>query len=178
MLGPVQKAQFKNDLLNSTATHKFVISELAFQQFYALPYDRWEGYGAERSELLNFIRNNGVDNVAFLTTDNHGTLQNQVSIDTFSDPSPIANETITGPIATNTFQNEVIAVAGPLGLFVFNTTLNLVGIDCRHLDKYSYGHVNVNAAADTAVVSSRDSAGALVPDQNVGGVFCSQTYGP
>ena len=96
--------------------------------------------------MLNFIRNNGIDNVAFLTTDNHGTLQNQVSIDRFTDNTPIANETITGPIATNTFQNEVIAVAGPLGLFVFNQVLNLANIDCRHLDKYSYGHVDVSAA--------------------------------
>jgi len=178
MLGPVQKQALKNDLLSSTATHKIIVSELAWQQFYALPYDRWEGYAAERSEMLNFIRNNSIDNVAFLTTDNHGTLQNQVSIDTFTDNTPIANETITGPIATNTFQQEVIQVAGPLGLFVFNTTLNLVGIDCRHLDKYSYGNVDVNAAADTATVSSRDQNGAVIQDQNVPGNFCSQTYGP
>jgi phosphodiesterase/alkaline phosphatase D-like protein len=178
MLGPVQKAQLKNDLLNSTAKHKVIVSELAWQQFYALPYDRWEGYGAERSEMLNYIRNNGIDNVAFLTTDNHGTLQNQVSIDTFTDNTPIANETITGPIATNTFQNEVISVAGPLGLFVFNTTLNLVGIDCRHLDKYSYGHIDVNAGAGTATVSSRDSTGAVINDQNVPLTPCSQVYGP
>jgi alkaline phosphatase D len=178
MLGPVQKAQFKNDLLNSTATHKLVISELALQQFYALPYDRWEGYGGERSEILNFIRNNGIDNVAFLTTDNHGTLQNQVSIDRFADNTPIANETITGPIATNTFQNEVIGVAGQIGLFVFNQVLNLVNIDCRHLDKYSYALVEVSAAADTATVSSRDSNGAVIHDQNVSTTLCSQTYGP
>ena len=106
--------------MSSTATHKIIVSELAWQQWWALPYDRWEGYGAERSEMLNFIRNNGIDNVELLTTDNHGTLQNQVYIDKFTDPQTIANETITGPIATNTFQNEVIQVAGPLGLFVFN----------------------------------------------------------
>ena len=128
--------------------------------------------------MLNFIRNNGIDNVAFLTTDNHGTLQNQVSIDRFSDNQPIANETITGPIATNTFQNEVIGVAGQLGLFVFNQTLNLAQIDCRHLDRYSYGHVDVSSAGGTATVSSRDANGAVVPDQNVPNVNCSQVYGP
>ena len=93
MLGPVQKAKLKADLLNSTATHKVIVSELAWQQFYALPYDRWEGYGAERSEMLNFIRNNGIDNVAFLTTDNHGTLQNQVS----STGSPTTRRSRTRP---------------------------------------------------------------------------------
>jgi phosphodiesterase/alkaline phosphatase D-like protein len=174
----VQKQRLKNDLLSSTATHKIIVSELAWQQWWALPYDRWEGYGAERSEMLNFIRNNGIDNVEMLTTDNHGTLQNQVYIDKFSDPQTIANETITGPIATNTFQNEVIAVAGQLGLFVFNVTLNTANIDCRHLDKYSYGNVEVNAAADTATVSSRDANGAVVPDQNVANVNCSTVYGP
>jgi alkaline phosphatase D len=178
MLGPVQKQLLKNDLINSTATHKVIVSELAWQQWWALPYDRWEGYGAERSEMLNFIRNNGIDNVAFLTTDNHGTLQNQVSIDRFSDNQPIANETITGPIATNTFQNEVIAVAGQLGLFVFNQTLNLAQIDCRHLDRYSYGLVDVNSAGGTATVSSRDANGAVIPDQNTANVNCSQVYGP
>ena len=65
MLGPVQKAKLKNDLLSSTATHKLIISELAWQQFYALPYDRWEGYAAERSEMLNFIRNNGLSLALF-----------------------------------------------------------------------------------------------------------------
>ena len=31
---------------------------------------------------------------------------------------------VTGPIATTTFQNEVIGVAGPVGLFAFNAALN------------------------------------------------------
>jgi phosphodiesterase/alkaline phosphatase D-like protein len=128
--------------------------------------------------MLNFIRNNGIDNVAFLTTDNHGTLQNQVSIDRFADNTPIANETITGPIATNTFQQEVLGVVGPVGLFVFNVTLDLVNIDCRHLDKYSYGHVDVSSTGGTATVSSRDSSGAVIADQNVPTTFCSQVYGP
>jgi hypothetical protein len=61
---------------------------------------------------------------------------------------------------------------------VFNTTLNLVGIDCRHLDTYSYGNVDVSAAGDTATVSSRNQNGAVIQDQNVPGNFCSQVYGP
>ena len=69
-------------------------------------------------------------------------------------------------------------MAGPLGLFVFNQVLNLANIDCRHLDQYSYGHVDVSAAGDTATVSSRDSTGAVIADQNVPTTFCSQVYGP
>jgi alkaline phosphatase D len=178
MLGPVQKAKFKHDLANSTAKHKVVISELAWQQWFVLPYDRWEGYGGERSEILNFIRDNGIDNVDFLTTDNHGTLQNEVFIDNYSDNETIAHETITGPIATNTFQQEVLLVAGPVGLFAFNSALDLTGIECRHLDKYSYGILNYDKSAGTATVSSKDQAGAVVHDQNVPTTICTQTYGP
>ena len=66
-----------------------------------LPYDRWEGYVAERNEILNFIRDNGIENVVFLTTDNHGTMQgDQVSMDFFADRATIANEMVTGPIGT------------------------------------------------------------------------------
>ena len=179
MLGPVQKAKFKQDLANSTAKHKIVISELAWQQWYVLPYDRWEGYNGERKEILNFIRDNGIENVEFLTTDNHGTLQNQVFIDIDEDPETIAHETITGPIATNTFQQEVIAVAGPVGLFAFNSALNLVDIECRHLDKYSYGLSSYDRSTGANTVSSKDQAGVVVNDQNkVPLVPCTQVYGP
>ena len=179
MLGPVQKARLKNDLLKSTAKYKVVISELAIQQFYVLPYDRWEGYGGERSEILNFIRDNGIENVVFNTTDNHMTMQNQVFIDNYDDPEPIAYEGITGPIATNTFEKEVLGVAGPLGLFAVNAGLNLVNIDCRHLDKYSYGHMQYDRTTGTIVLSSKDQAGAVVTHQDRPVVQpCTQTLGP
>ena len=80
-----------------------MINELPIQQFFALPYDRWEGYGAERNEILNFIRDNAIDNVIFLATDIHANLINDVFIDAFTDPQSIANEFVTGPIATSTF---------------------------------------------------------------------------
>ena len=126
MLGPVQKAKFKNDLLNSTAQYKIVVSQDPIQQFFVLPYDRWEGYGAERSEILNFIRNNGIDNVA---VPDHGHARERCRTRCSSTGSPtrgtIANEMVTGPIATTTFQNEVIGSGRPVGLFAVNAALNL-----------------------------------------------------
>ena len=178
MLGPVQKARFKSDLLNSTAKQKIVVSELAWQNFYVQPYDRWEGYGGERSEILNFIRDNGIENVQFETTDNHMTMQNQVFIDNYSDNQTIAYEAITGPVATNTFQQEVIAQAGLIGLFAVNQILNLVGIDCRHLDKYSYGSSQYDKTTGLYTVSSKDQAGAVVTDQNNPLIPCTQTAPP
>ena len=87
-----------------------------------LPYDRWEGYAAERNEILNFISNNGIDNVVFLTTDTHATLAERgVHGHVHGLRRPIANELVTGPIATDTFQKEVIAVGGPAGCSRVNT---------------------------------------------------------
>ena len=37
---------------DSTARFKVIMNELPIQQYYVLPYDRWEGYEAERQEVL------------------------------------------------------------------------------------------------------------------------------
>lgn len=41
--------------------------------------DRYEGYARERSELLSFIKNEGIENVVFVTADIHSTLVNDLS---------------------------------------------------------------------------------------------------
>jgi phosphodiesterase/alkaline phosphatase D-like protein len=188
MLGPVQKAAFKAALLASTAKFKFVINEVPIQQFYALPYDRWEGYGAERNELLAFIRDNGIENVVFLTTDMHANLISNVAIDRFVAPAPISQEFVTGPIATFTFQEEIASFAAGLGLppaqviGAFHQVLNIVGVLCRNIDRDAYGLVEVDASAGTATLSFKDENGALVTNSNPlapGDVHaCTTTLGP
>jgi alkaline phosphatase D len=162
MLGPVQKQRFKNDLAASTAKYKVVMSEDPIQQFFVLPYDRWEGYGAERDEILNFIRDNDIQNVQFLTTDTHANMQNRVWIDRFTDNQVLANESITGPVATDTFEQEVSAVAGVLGVFAVNALMNVADVECRNLNQNSYGLVNANDAAGTFRVDLKTDTGAAV----------------
>jgi alkaline phosphatase D len=182
MLGPVQKAQLKADLLASTARHKMIVSQDPMQQFHVLPYDRWEGYAAERSEILNFIQNNGIDDVEFVTTDTHATLQNEVALDNFTAPTPIATELVTGPVATNTFESEVLSVGGTLGLFAVNLIMTQDGMNCRFLNKDSYAEVNVNATAGTATLTSKDQNGVVIQNQPGVPPFtptnCSVTVGP
>ena len=177
LLGPVQKAQFLADLLASTARWKLVVSEEPIQQFHALPYDRFEGYAAERSEILDFIRDNAITGVKFLTTDMHATLLNQVAIDRFTDPVPVSVELVTGPVATNTFQAEVVALVGPAGLAAFNQLLSLDGALCRDLDTNSYGLVEVSATAETIALTSKDENGAAVINQVAPAVPCAITDG-
>ena len=190
MLGPVQKAAFKAALLASTAKFKFVVNEVPIQQFYALPYDRWEGYGAERNELLAFIRDNGIANVIFLTTDMHANLISNVFIDRFVAPAPISKEFVTGPIATFTFQDEIAAFAAGLPgppppavvIGAFHQLLSLVGVLCRNIDRDAYGLVEVDASAGTATLSFKDENGAVVTNSNplapLDTSACTATIGP
>jgi phosphodiesterase/alkaline phosphatase D-like protein len=178
LLGGVQKQLFKNALLNSAAKFKFIINEVPIQQLYALPYDRWEGYGAERAEILNFIRGNNIRNVIFLTTDLHANGINQVFIDNFADPTPIADEFLTGPVATNTLQEFIISRFGATGLTAINSLINIVGVDCHHLDAFSYGVVDVDASAGTATITLKDDTGAVLVDQQNPTVQCVKTIGP
>jgi alkaline phosphatase D len=177
LLGPVQKAQFLSDLLASTAKWKLVVSEEPIQQFYGLPYDRFEGYGAERNAILEFIRSNAIEGVKFLTTDTHATILNEVAIDLFTDAAPISLELVTGPVATNTFQAEILSLVGPSGLNSFNSLLTLVGVDCRNLDTNSYALVEALAVPGTLALSSRDEHGAVVLGQ-FGEGQCAVTDGP
>lgn len=162
MLGPVQKQRLKNDLAASTATHKIVLSETPIQQFFVLPYDRWEGYQAEREELLNYIEGNGISNVLFLTADTHANLQNRVYLNRFTDPDAIAQELVTGPVATFTYEQEVIQVGGPTAVFAVNAVMNIAGVECRNLHQNSYGLVNVDSGAGTVKIDLKTDTGAPV----------------
>ena len=58
MLGSTPVQALHAGVKASKATFKVVMNEVPIQQFYALPYDRWEGYEAERQELLHFLQDN------------------------------------------------------------------------------------------------------------------------
>lgn len=68
MLGAAQKAWLKQALLASTATFKVVGSSVTLKYHGS---DSWEGYTAEREELVDFIRTNDIRGVVFLAGDVH-----------------------------------------------------------------------------------------------------------
>lgn len=177
LLGPVQKQAFKDALTRSRAKLKFVINQVPIQNLYAMPYDRWEGYAAEREEILELIRSQRIDNVVFLATDFHANFINDVFIDRFDDPEPLAKELVAGPIATRTFQQATLDNVGPGGLAVAHALLSLVGVDCRHLDAYAYGFVEVDADRGTAHIALKDDTGAVLRDQRLGLQACELTLG-
>lgn len=180
MLGSEQKALFKDALINSTAKFKFVISSVSIQQTFAFPYDSWEGYGAERSEILNFIRNNDIKNVIFLTTDLHLNLLNEVYINLFTDPAPISYEAVTGPIGAETDKARILRSFGPAGPIFVQARENLftlAGLDCRNIDSYSYGSVSYSKVAGTVQISLKDRNGNILHDDVNPNIECKKSFG-
>jgi phosphodiesterase/alkaline phosphatase D-like protein len=170
-LGERQKERFLRDVQASTARFKVIMNEMPIQQYYTLPYDRWEGYEAERQELLRALRDN-VKNVIFLTTDVHATLVNDARIRTLEPGGP-QNSGITdvtvGPVATANFALEIDTATGRQGngaladnAFFTPPPPQGVGMRCSVLDQFSYGQVRVTA--NQLIVTPKDADGAAITD--------------
>jgi alkaline phosphatase D len=163
LLGATQKQWLKDQLTTSTATWKVIVNEVPIQQIIALPYDRWEGYAADRREILSFIRDQHIRNVVFLTTDLHGNVFGPVRVDLFDDPTPVAYEAVVGPIATATLKQEIASAISDTAANLFAPLLlSVVKADCASIDTYSYGSVDIDPAAGTLTVTARDASGAAL----------------
>jgi len=131
MLGAAQKAQFKADLLAAQSAGvlwKFVCCPEPIQNFGPLGgQDRYEGYAAERTELLKFIDDNQISNVVFVTADFHGTVVNRLSYQMAAFGPQIQTdsiEVITGAIAYDKpFGPTIVDLAIAAGLAAPGTDL-------------------------------------------------------
>lgn len=158
MLGSRQLEVFEQAVKSSTATFKVVMNEVPIQQFYALPYDRWEGYAAERTKLLTFLRDN-VKNVVFLTTDVHANMVNDARLQTLEEGGPVntgITEVTTGPVATKTYAGEINGAVGGTtaansirAIFFNSQPPTGVAMSCSGLDEFSYAQVSVGKTALT-----------------------------
>ena len=128
------------------------MNEMPIQQYYVLPYDRWEGFEAERQHVLRELQS--VKNVIFMTTDVHATLVNDARFKTLESGGPensgIMDVTV-GPVATANFGLEIDQVDRPAGERRSSLTASFftppppggVGMQCSVLDQFSYGQVKV-----------------------------------
>ena len=90
MLGAAQKEWLKGTLAGSKAKWKVWGNQVMLMNFAITPVadaiqDEWDGYAAERRELMDHITANGVTNVVALTGDLHnffaGTVTNTGKVD-------------------------------------------------------------------------------------------------
>ena len=179
-LGQRQLDRFLDDVEKSKARWKVVMNETPIQQFYGLPYDRWEGYAFERVQLLNQLEQRGVGNLLFLTTDTHAAFANVVRKRTLAgDVAPSnapANPTdtryqdfIIGPVATNPFWDEIDDVTGQPNsgrllsqVFFEPNPPQGLGMACAQGSVFSYAEVEVGRRA--VRIEYRDENGDVVQD--------------
>ncbi len=111
ILGATQKAWLLEQLQQSTAQWKVIGQQVIFSElnvgwaaldpsaqgvtyfeFESLFLDIWDGYPAERAQIINFIQDNEIDNVVVLTGDFHTTFAFDVAedpVDVTFQPSPL-----------------------------------------------------------------------------------------
>ena len=106
MLGKVQLDDLKRDLIQAQKdgiTWKFIMLSQPIQNLgVAIAADRYEGYAAERTEILKFINDSKISNAVFVTADFHGTLVNNLTYQLAPGQAQIptrAFEIITGSVA-------------------------------------------------------------------------------
>lgn len=125
ILGRQQLDDLKADLLqahNAGVTWKFIAVPEPIQNFGPInAEDRFEGYAAERTELLKFIDDNNIANVVFFAADFHGTIVNNITYQLGPGQASVptgAFEVVTGPVAffNGRFGPNVVSLAAAAGL--------------------------------------------------------------
>jgi alkaline phosphatase D len=84
LMGARQKAWLKSALRSSRARWKLIGNQVMISSLDAPPRsplntDSWDGYGAERAELIDFIGDQGIEDVAFVTGDIHTFFTSEVT---------------------------------------------------------------------------------------------------
>ncbi|HUS32781.1 MAG TPA: alkaline phosphatase D family protein, partial [Kofleriaceae bacterium] len=97
-ISPEQLAWLKAGLSASTATFKLILNSVPITNmplpWDAYPTDRWEAYGAQRTELLRHIDDNHIGGVLWLSGDFHLAFISHVSP---SGPGATQREVLCGP---------------------------------------------------------------------------------
>jgi phosphodiesterase/alkaline phosphatase D-like protein len=186
-LGQRQLNTFLDDVKSSNAKWKVVMNETPIQQFYALPYDRWEGYASERVKLLKALQNANVSHLVFLTTDTHAGFANVIRYRTLTGDSAPANvppaaapsdspyqDFVIGPVGTKPFWQEIDDTTGASGSGQLISSAFFkppatgsspgggMGMACAQGGENSYGQVTVKS--DTLKIAYKDENGNTLKD--------------
>ncbi len=111
--GEAQMAWLKKGLTKPQAQWRIVGNQLMitpWENGEGVPFnvDAWDGYRADRDELLGHVSEAGVQNIVFLTGDIHTSWANEVPIDSTTYPAtpPVAVEMV-GPSITSDNLDEI-----------------------------------------------------------------------
>ena len=152
-LGATQLQWLKDGLDASTATFKFVMNGPLISSLLFVPYDRWDGYTAERTDLIDHITTNSIDNVVFLSTDIHAAIYN-TSVESSS-----VREVVAGAVGMDPIVRELPA---SILAQVDNLPLLFPTVDYYDIDRFNVALIDVSH--DEAVIEWRDGSGQIMQE--------------
>ncbi len=146
-LSPAQMAWLKTGLSASTARFKLLVNSVPITNMPSLwdaqPQDRWEGYAAQRLEILSYIDDHDIDGVLWLAGDFHLAFISHVAQ---SGPGSTQREVLCGPGGANA--NSLLFTLDP-PQFSFASGTN------------NYTTLRFDPIANTVTVAYFDGAGTM-----------------
>ncbi len=136
MLGTEQKNWFKKAVPKSKATWKILASQLMLMALDASPgqsanQDAWDGYGAERTEILQSFVDAGVENFAVLTGDIHTFFAGNLTTTGRESGTPIGVEFVGG---------SATSLGIPEALGIPPSTLAALAANDPHIKFFDFEH--------------------------------------
>ncbi len=157
-LGTYQKKWLKRTLAESTNPWKFVFNEVMFMpvQIWKMPgifareaglladrfmnLDAWDGFPAEREELLEFYWQEKIKNIVYFTGDIHNFFAGRCHLDTKDVRSPlVAREIVTASISSAGLKE----IAGKDLNFMVEPYLKLMNKHMDFADLRMHGYLSV-----------------------------------
>jgi alkaline phosphatase D len=155
MLGTEQKKWFLESLANANTVHKIVANETMMSPMllsdsrhsrFFVNLDAWDGYPAERSEILTHIHQNRIGNVLFCTGDIHTSVVSNLHLESFAGArSPVvATELVAPSVTSATFTDFVGHPFSPLA----TAALRKANPQYGFVDTMQHGYVKVTATKE------------------------------
>ncbi len=142
MLGATQKAWFIDKVVRSTATWKLWANEVMLCQYLLnattrefFDLDQWDGYPAERAEILGGIGDAKTANFVVLSGDAHLYLASYLRSD-FDDPTepPVGVELMVGAISSGNYLDAGVDKPAPLSAPAAVTKAAALGLPADSLE--------------------------------------------
>ena len=201
MLGATQKDWFKARLSGSAAKWKVWGNEVSLLRMLLnlppqtkvppiyLDLDQWDGYNRERSELMKFIKDQGLKNVVAVTGDIHAFIAGKVyeNFDDQSQPPAMVDFSCAG-VASQPFYYALYGGAAAPGsafgalepILRYNPATDTNGVDSillsgnphlKHTRTLAYGYATVTVQANRLRVALKEVNGIDSPQRTLKRVF-------
>ncbi len=153
MLGGRQKQWLKSALRGSNAQWKLLANQLMLMSLDSAPgihinRDQWDGYSAERAELMGFVRDNGIEDLVALTGDIHTFFAGTVTTTGNSAGDPVGTEFVGGSV-TSPGIPETLGTPGSASQLAQVLRANNPHLSYLDVDERGYGVISLRPGEAT-----------------------------